>query len=480
MPSTKENAKALADAKARNALTPAQGSPSAGTPPPIQPNIPGKSPLLRSPLPTSMVTQPDSLRDWYNSATPQNRVAPLPPLASVGGNASAASQATKIANPIFTVAANAATTANDASSTAVAASATAVAASATAAVAATGVTTINSSTAVALVSGVLQQVPISTLDAITATPSQDNLNDGITFGRVVNLALTSNKIDTTKSGVLATGGCFPSQIVGTSASIFSFTASAPGGVGSVVVSLTSFTVFFADGTNTVIGSGSMTTGSLAASTTYYFYPFPTSALAVNFAVVSGGVGSPSANFYTPQSPTAAQVMNGQSVTALATSGIQAITPASGGSGGGHGGGSGISLRAGQHIESQSRGVIKIEDVEVGEFIRGRHDWVEVLIKKIIPHDHFVRVTLSSGESASFTPTHATTAIRDGEEMSIAAGKLSISDFLIVRDGYAAIKNIEHLEEPSVKVSLTVTGTHEFYVSESESVSILSHNAIPIS
>jgi len=74
--------------------------------------------------------------------------------------------------------------ANQASETAGQAQTTATNANATATTASTGVTTINGKSAVAIVSGVLQQVPISTLGTSTATPNQDNLNDGSTFGRV--------------------------------------------------------------------------------------------------------------------------------------------------------------------------------------------------------------------------------------------------------------------------------------------------------
>jgi hypothetical protein len=169
----------------------------------------------------------------------------------------------------------------------------------------------------------------------------------------------------------------------------------------------------------------------------------------------------------------------QNATALSNGGIQVVMPGSG-SGGGSGGGSGISLRAGQHIESKSRGAIRIEDVELGEQILGRRDWIEVVAKKVLAQDHFVQVSLSNAEHVTFTPTHHTTAIRDGVEQSIAAGKLTVSDFLIIRDGYAAITNIQRITEPGLKVSLSCEPEHEFFISESKSVSVLAHNALPIS
>jgi len=114
-------------------------------------------------------------------------------------------------------------------------------------------------------------------------------------------------------------------------------------------------------------------------------------------------------------------------------------------------------------------------VEVGELIQGRTDWTKVIVKKIVPQKHFVRIALSNGERISLTPTHCTTAIRDGEEQAVRASELCVSDFLILRDGHASIKSIEHVEAESHKLSVTCEPEHEFYASESKSVSILVHN-----
>ena len=90
------------------------------------------------------------------------------------------------------------------------------------------------------------------------------------------------------------------------------------------------------------------------------------------------------------------------------------------------------------------------------------------------------MTVSTGERISLTPTHCTTAIRDGEEMSIPAGELSLSDFLILRDAYGGIKSLEHIEEESFKVQISCDPEHEFFASESKSVAILVHNVQPVS
>jgi hypothetical protein len=439
-------------------LTPV--TPPAVTPrPPLNASAdPEFSALSIAPIPPVLGTSTDASRQFYRVGVSQIRMSPLPANSSVA----VGSQIQQHVGPV-------AETANEASASAATANTTANAASTTATGAATGVATINGSTAVAIVSGVLQQVPISTLDALTLTPNLDNLNDGTTFGRVVQTALTSGAIDSTKAGFLAKGGSTVPQIVGTTSSIISYTTTTT----TATISWSSFTVFFADGTSATVSSGSQGVTGLTASTTYYLYAFLNSSNVVTFAAVAGGVGTP-AILYNPQSPTAAQAANLQGVSALSSGGIQVITPSSG-SGGGHGGGSGICLRAGQYIESKSRGIIVIEDVGVGDSIRGRTDWTEVIVKQVVPQNHFVRITLSNGERISLTPSHCTTAIRDGEERAIRAANLSISDFLILRDRYASIKSIEHVEEESHKVSITCEPEHEFYASESKSVSILVHN-----
>jgi hypothetical protein len=436
-----------------------QPSSTAMRPPLSMPSAdPEFSPLSIAPIPFPLGTTTDASRQFYRVGVSQIRMFPLPAQASPA----VGSQIQTHVQPV-------ADAADFAQKSATAANVTANEASTTATGAATGVATINGSTAVAIVSGVLKQVPISTLDALTLTPNLDNLSDGTTFGRVVQTALTSGAIDSTKAGFLAKGGSTVPQIVGTTSSIISYTTTTT----TATISWSSFTVFFADGTSATVSSGSQGVTGLTASTTYYLYAYLNSSNVVTFAAVTGGVGTP-AILYNPQSPNAAQAANLQGVSALSTGGIQVITPSSG-SGGGHGGGSGICLRAGQYIESKSRGIIVIEDVEVGDYIRGRTDWTKVIVRKVVPQNHFVRITLSNGERISLTPSHATTAIRDGEEQAIRAANLSISDFLILRDGYASIKSLEHIECESHKVSITCEPEHEFYASESKSVSILVHN-----
>src|ERR1700678_830780 len=428
-----------------------------GGPPPAH----GVDTYGSGPLPLNFGYQPALVKTGYSANTGPIGLLPIYQSPLVGSAIKSHTQ------PI-------AATANAANETANSAQTTATNANANATTAVTGVATVNAKTAVGIVSGVLQQVPISTLGTSTATPNQDNLNDGSTFGRVLNTALPSNQNDSTKPGFLAQGGSTVPQIVGTVPAIFSYTSTTT----TVNISWSSFTIFFANNTTGTISSGSQSITGLSASSTYYFYPYLDPTNTVQFAAVTGGLGSP-AILYKPQSPTAAQVINLQQNTALSNGGVPAITPTSGG-GGGSGGGSGICLQAGQFVESQCRGVIPIETLEIGESILGRTKWTEVIAKKVVPQNHFVRVTVSTGERISLTPTHCPTAIRNGEEMSIPAGELSLSDFLILRDAYGGIKSLEHIEEESFKVQISCDPEHEFFASESKSVSILVHNVQPVS
>ena len=340
------------------------------------------SSLAIAPIPPIPRTSTDASRQFYRRGVSEIRMSPIPQAASL---ATGAQVQTHVA-PVAAAADAANTTANTAHTPVNTASA--------------GVDTNASATTVAVVSGTLQQVPISTLDNTTSTPTLDALTDGSTYNRVLATALTSGAIDSTKAGFLAVGGSTVPQIVGTVPAIFSYTSTTT----TVSISWSSFTVFYANNTTATIGSGSQSITGLSASSTYYFYPYLDSSNTVHFAAVSGGLGSP-AILYKPQSPTAAQVINLQSNTALSNGGIQAITPTSGG-GGGSGGGSGICLQAGQFVESQSRGVIPIEIIEIGERILGRTLWTEVIAKRVVPQSHFVRATVSTGDESRYTyPLH---------------------------------------------------------------------------
>src|SRR5258708_2352710 len=66
--------------------------------PPARPSYPpAPNPLLRTPLPPTQQLQPDTLRQFYKSGTPQTRIVPLPPTANATINASAKGIANTVA-----------------------------------------------------------------------------------------------------------------------------------------------------------------------------------------------------------------------------------------------------------------------------------------------------------------------------------------------------------------------------------------------
>jgi hypothetical protein len=322
---------------------------------------------------------------------------------------------------------------------------------------------------------VTAQTTASEIAVKVAALNMDTIPEGQSFGKPLQTAMTPiGVVDTTRPGVAAQGGSFPPQIVGAAASIFTYTATAS--TSTVVISWSAFTLYYPDGTTVTVPSGSQTITGVSTGT-YYFYPYtPTTPLGVLFAQVSGGVGTP-AILYAPQSPTAAQVTNLQSVTALASGGIQVVMPSSGGGSGG-GGGSGRCVRSTMLVESRDRGILPIGDCNVGDAIRSRDgEWTTIAAFKLVPHSQFVRFTIHSGESVQVTATHHITTA-DGR--SVPALDVKLSDFLVARSGPATISSIEFVEDPKAnKVVLTCEPIHTFYAGEVHP-DVLVHNNVPVS
>jgi hypothetical protein len=433
--------------------------------PPIVPGVPPAMPGVTVPnnrylsgsIPQQFQFTGDLANTQYGSSVPSVRLMP------VQGGATVNAATSSVTKPIADTANAAQTTANSASKTASSAQTSANTAN-------SGVATVNSKTAIAVVSGTMQQVTIASLGTATSTPTLDALTDGATYGRVIQTALTSGAIDSTKAGFLAKGGSTVPQIVGSTAALFSYTSTTT----TITISWSGFTVYYADGTTATIAGGSEgpITG-LTASSTYYFYTYLNGSNAVQFVATTGGVGTP-AILYKPQSPLAAQAINLQGVTALSNGGVAATTPASG-SGGGSGGGSGLCVRSTMLVASRDRGVLPIGDVTVGDFILGRDGWTQVVAHKVVPQNQFIRVTTTSG-AVQITPTHHITTA-DGR--SVDAARVALLDILIAREGYAAIKKIELVETDAHKVVLTCEPEHTFFAGE-VSPAILVSNAVPIS
>ena len=280
----------------------------------------------------------------------------------------------------------------------------------------------------------------------------------------------SGKVDSTQPYFAANNGGIPPQIVGTTASIFTYTSTTT----TVTITWSAFKVLYSDNTSSTIASGSQSITGLTSNTTYYYYPYLPQTGVVTFAAVTGGAGSP-AILYTPQSPTAAQIFNNQAVTPLASAGIQAITPSTG-SGGGSGGGSGICVRDTMIVLHREKGEIPLNGCVVGDFLKARYGWTEIKQMRILPQEKFVRLETDLG-AIEVTPTHHVTTSK--EEMKPAA-KVSLSDFLIGQKVITPIKCIRVVNVPDgKKVTLTCEPESVFFCGEIHA-ELLAHNAVPLS
>lgn len=285
------------------------------------------------------------------------------------------------------------------------------------------------------------------------------VTDGADFARVSTDALTSNDVDPTKPGVLMKGSVPP-----TWSGAFTYAST----TSSITWSWTGLTIFRADGTTTQIANGSLAVSSLAAATTYFFYPYwDETQLALAF--VPGGAGNP-ANAQTAKTIAAAQQQALQGRIPLSAGAMTAATTASG-TGGGSGGGSGSCVRAGMRVLTKDRGAVEIQHLRVGDHIRGRDTWTQVVRHEVHPADTFVRLTLSNDDSLDVTPHHIFTL---ADEAPVRADRLCLGDILIGANGRLTLKRIELIEEKGAKVFMTCEPDHEFFAGRA-AASVLTHN-----
>src|SRR5208282_5965260 len=165
--------------------------------------------------------------------------------------------------------------------------------------------------------------------------SLDNqITDGTNYVRVLSGALTSGKVDPTKSGVLMKGSVPP-----TWSGAFTYVST----TSSITWSWSGLSIYRADGTTNAIPNGSLAVSGLSAGTTYCFYPYWDDVNAI-IAWVGGGVGSPAnaqpAKTNPSGQPTGAQRRN------PAAEGRKDCATTNERHGRGSGGGSGSCLRSG--------------------------------------------------------------------------------------------------------------------------------------
>jgi len=306
----------------------------------------------------------------------------------------------------------------------------------------------------------------------------DQITDGTNFARVAADALTSNKLDPTKSGVLMKGSVPP-----TWSGAFTYVST----TSSITWSWSGLTIARADGTTTTVPSGSLAVNGLTAATTYYFYPYWDESL-LAIAWVAGGNGTP-ANAQSAKTNSAAQQQSLQGRIPLSQGAMVAATTSSG-TGGGSGGGSGSCLRAGSLVITRERGTVAIETCKEGEHLRcpaltgervsgfalanpepNEDGWTRIRQIRVSHADTFIRLHFSNAESLDVTPHHIFT-LADGSPMR--AERLCLSDILVGRFNNLTLKRIEAIAEESQKVTVSCEPTHQFFAGRF-SASVLTHN-----
>jgi hypothetical protein len=292
----------------------------------------------------------------------------------------------------------------------------------------------------------------------------DQISDGENFARVAANALTTGKIDTTKSGVLMKGSVPPT---------WSGTLTYVSTPSTITWSWTGLTIYRADGTTTSVPNGNVAISGLAAGTTFYFYPYWDEALH-EVGWVAGGTGSP-ASAQSAKTIAAAQQQALQGRIPLSQGAILAATTTSG-TGGGSGGGSGSCLRTGSMVLTKERGTVGIESCSVGEHLRcpapaGGEMWTRIRRLEFRDADTFIRLHLSNAESLDVTPHHIFT-LADGSPMR--AERLCLSDVLVGRFGRLTIRKIEAITEESRKVTISCEPSQEFFAGR-YAASVLTHN-----
>lgn len=291
------------------------------------------------------------------------------------------------------------------------------------------------------------------------------VTDGADFARVSASALTANDVDPSKPGVLMKGSVAPTWSGG-----FTYTCTPS----SITWSWSGLAILRADGTQTQIANGSLAILSLAAATTYFFYPYWDETL-LALAFVSGGAGLPAAagnpaSAFTAKTIAVAQQQALQGRIPLSAGAMTAATVSSG-TGGGSGGGSGSCVRGNMQALTKDRGLVKIHKLRKGDHIRGRDSWTQVVRHEVHPAETFIRLSLSNGDSLDVTPHHVFTL---ADESPVRADRLCLGDILVGRNGWLTLQKIELVNEEGAKVIVTCEPDHEFFAGRDDAC-VLTHN-----
>lgn len=240
----------------------------------------------------------------------------------------------------------------------------------------------------------------------------------------------------------------------------------------------------ADGSAVHVPASSLTISVLTPSTTYYFYPFyATKGCGVGF--IGGDSGDP---MFAHSAPTdsAAQQQNlldreplssgAIFITTRATPGTDPITGggSTGGTGGGHAGGCPRSYMV---VESKLRGIVKCEELLLGERIASPDGdgWTDVTSIKLTPCDAFVCITTDAGDEIEISPETPQPLFNDDDK---PANLLSLMDRAMVRQpggGAGYITKLEYVETvDGIRSVIQCNPSHRFWCGRHSPV-IAAHN-----
>jgi hypothetical protein len=222
----------------------------------------------------------------------------------------------------------------------------------------------------------------------------DNVGDSTTFGRVHQIALTSNNVDPSKAGVISKGNT-PFSITGS----FTYTSTTT----SITWTWTGLTVYRGDGTTTSITNGSQAITGLSSSTTYNFFPyFLDDGISTAVSWVAGGSGSP--GFAFTNTPAAQiQSANLQNRIPLSSGSLVGVTPSSGSGGGSGGGGGGGGCFSGNCSVFTPTGYKPFSECPSTPFEITNETGVHKA--EIIPHEHYSGEMIDMGGGEFVTTDH---------------------------------------------------------------------------
>jgi hypothetical protein len=231
--------------------------------------------------------------------------------------------------------------------------------------------------------------------------------------------------------------------------------------------------------------GSQTVTGLTASTNYWVYPYiddtqsGSPLLFVLNSQVSGATGTP-AICYTSQTAGATFFQGRNDHVPLTDAPMLVSTAPTSGSptGGSSPPVEGACVRGDMLVDHQTDGIIPASDLLLGDFIRYRNEWVQVvdLIHKM--RRLWMQVSLDCGEDIVVTPTHVWPTM-DGEQRTehLKPGTLLFTD-----EGLCSVREIKTIEQDALCIHITVNHPdHCFNIGSRKPIAI-THNgrAIDIS